>query len=109
MEAQQPRGKEVPFSVDNGLKCRCYECGVQEGKSCPTDKMTALGGMAGMQAMQEMPSPEEVPLVYCSQGVASCDDLDYSRTCICPSCSVWQENSLQQLKYCRDGDASMRG
>ncbi len=101
--------KHVDFAKDNAMKCRCGECGVQAGKACPTEKMNALGGPAGIQSMQEMPGAAETPLVYCSQGVSGCDDLDFSQTCICPTCAVWQGHGLANYKYCRDGNAEKIG
>jgi hypothetical protein len=97
--------KQVAFTTANIGKCQCTNCGVQSGSSCVTGKMQAMQGAA----TQSTPAPEDVPKVYCSQGTASCGDLDFSQNCICPTCSVWKENDLSNYKYCQHGSAAVQG
>ena len=53
--------------------------------------------------------PEDVPLLYCASGIATCKDIDTSQMCICGDCPLWEEYNLPSLKpmgyYCRDGAA----
>lgn len=95
----------VEFTKDNVMKCICGKCPVQAESACIADKSGKL--MAGMESgMDEMPAPADVPGLYCSTGVASCDDLDFSQDCICPGCPVHVENGLTQWKYCERGSAA---
>ncbi len=100
----QTQTKHVSFTQSNVDKCRCTSCPVQKDSSCVTQKVEAIRarGMTGL-------SDEDIPNVYCSQGTASCDDLDFSQSCACPTCAVWQENGLGNYKYCQNGDAEKMG
>ena len=52
---------------------------------------------------------EGIPGLYCSTGVATCKDLDFSQVCICGGCPVFGKYDLggsQPMSYyCRDGAA----
>jgi hypothetical protein len=100
---QQTQNKQVQFTLDNIDKCQCLNCPVQHDSSCAMDKAKA------MQPGQMPQSQSDVPKVYCSQGTAACDDLDFSQRCICPTCAVWAENGLDNYKYCQNGPASQIG
>ena len=54
-----------------------------------------------------MPKAEDLPGPYCSNGVAFCKDLDFTKTCICSSCQVFKDFSLGKGKptsyYCKNG------
>ncbi len=56
-----------------------------------------------------MPKIEDMPGPYCANGIASCKDLDFSKTCICPRCQVFKDFNLMKAKptsyYCKDGKA----
>jgi hypothetical protein len=95
--------KTVEFTMANVDKCQCTNCPVEANSSCASGKMQA------MQGAQGMPAPRDVPKVYCSQGTASCGDLDFSQRCVCPTCQVWQENGLSNYKYCQNGSAAQQG
>lgn len=103
---EQTQTKHVDFTADNIAKCQCTNCPVQRGSACAADKKRALQGMQGAQLTA---SPKDVPNVYCSQGTASCGDLDFSQGCVCPTCQVWQANGLANYKYCRNGSAETNG
>jgi len=55
------------------------------------------------------PKTEDMPGPYCANGVATCTDLDFSKTCLCSGCQVFKEYNLVNGKptiyYCRDGKA----
>lgn len=101
--------KRVQFTRDNIDKCQCVNCPVQSGSACVGDKMRKMRPPEGPGAMGAMPSPQDVPGVYCSTGEAACRDLDHDKNCICPTCMVWREDGLENYKYCRDGDATRIG
>lgn len=97
---QQTQAKLVEFTQDNVTKCQCLNCPVQAESVCAVDEQRAMG---------TTPTPEETPKVYCSSGSATCDDLDFSKQCSCPTCSVWSENGLGNYKYCQNGSAAVQG
>lgn len=98
----------VELTKDNALTCLCSKCPVQAESACVAEKTTSL--MVAMEGeMEDMPSPADVPRVYCSTGVATCDDLDLSQICICGECPVFEENGLGQWKYCQRGSAASIG
>jgi hypothetical protein len=99
---QKTQAKHVEFTQANIDRCQCLSCPVQAKSQCAMDKRAQMQGQTDM-------SPQDVPKVYCSQGEATCGDLDFSKNCICPTCEVWSENDLENYKYCRDGDASRIG
>jgi hypothetical protein len=91
---------KVQFSNENIKRCICPTCPVQRASACVKEKMKKLKGS---------PSTEEMPGMYCSSGLASCDDIDTEQMCICGECPVWEDNDLLDLEplgyYCRDGNA----
>ena len=50
---------------------------------------------------------EDMPGPYCANGIASCKDLDYGKTCSCSNCQVFKDFNLNKGKpmsyFCRDG------
>jgi len=58
----------------------------------------------------QVPDPEDVPGVYCSEGKARCQDLNFDRKCICGSCEVWNEYNLKDADpnnhFCQHGRAT---
>lgn len=103
---------KVPFTMENGKKCICTKCPVQEKSECVKMKKEMM--MKMMENMKEgeemmMPKPEDVPGLYCSAGKASCTDIDTTQMCICMQCPVWSEFKLADGKpmgyFCRDGMA----
>ena len=70
-----------------------------------SDKMTQNTSREQIDSM--MPKPENMPGPYCANGVASCKDLDYGKTCVCNSCQVFKDFNLNKGKplsyFCRDG------
>jgi hypothetical protein len=98
----------IEFSQENVQKCLCPTCPVQGDSDCAKEKLMKLQEMA--QSEEEMmPTPEDVPGVYCSTGKATCTDLDPSKDCQCPNCPLWEEHDLENGKpagyFCRDGKA----
>jgi hypothetical protein len=55
------------------------------------------------------PPAADLPGLYCSSGVATCQDLDFDGICRCMGCVVYAENVLDQSKYCRRGSAAKIG
>ena len=100
----------VPYSKENINRCRCPQCPVQADSRCAQDEIKS-----SKQAMEnlpagEIPNPEDVPGVYCSEGKARCEDLDFGRQCICNSCDVWKEYDLKDADpnnhFCQHGRAT---
>lgn len=100
----QTQTKHVDFTQANVTSCQCTFCPVQSNSGCVGQAREKMRG----QDVMAMPQ-KDVPNVYCSQGTASCGDLDFSQRCICPTCSVWTENGLSNYKYCQNGDAEKLG
>ena len=96
------------FSRDNVLKCLCGECPVQIESSCVADKNTALETAMGA-GLDPMPTPDDVPGLYCATGTAVCTDLNFAELCICAECPVFTENNLGGWKYCENGSAASVG
>jgi hypothetical protein len=95
----------VPFNVENVKKCRCPVCPVQHNSQCTKDKLAKLE-----ETLKELVlAPKYIPGEYCSQGTAACNDIDAKQTCICDTCQVFSEYTLENgepaEKYCRDGKA----
>ena len=63
------------------------------------------------EQMEKMiPKTEDMPGPYCSNGIAACKDLDFSKMCICSGCEVFKEYNLMKAKptiyFCKDGKAT---
>lgn len=118
---RKEKGK-VPLNNDVMMKCICGSCPVQSESACSMPKIKMMmdmragmgregsempeGSMGFMQGEmnQIKPKPEELAGPYCSIGVASCSDLDNSKSCICRQCQVYKDFSLAMGKpvehYC---------
>jgi hypothetical protein len=62
------------------------------------------------QDPSKMPKLEDMPGPYCANGVAACNDFDFSKTCICPGCQVYKDFNLTKAKptnyFCKEGKAT---
>ncbi|MGI5826076.1 MAG: DUF2769 domain-containing protein [Patescibacteria group bacterium] len=96
---------KIDFNLDNIKKCQCLNCPVQAKSKCVEDKTKTLKGILSLVTLKS----EAVPKVYCSQGQATCKDLDFNESCICPTCAVWTENGLKSYHYCQKGNAEEIG
>ena len=96
---------KIEFNIVNIKRCQCAIFPVQAQSQCVVEKMKILKE----QMSESVPEPENVPKIYCSQGIAACKDLDPSKICICPTCAVWTENNLQSQYYCQKGNADING
>ena len=96
----------VPFTQDNVKNCLCPTCPVQQDSQCVKGKM---GNLENAKQSGSSLKPSDIPAVYCSSGKATCQDIDTSRSCICPDCAVFSRYDLNNGKpvmyYCRDGKA----
>ncbi len=104
MTTQKVTTIHVPFTKKNFQKCRCPECPVQTISQCMLERIIKP------ETVKIDPSkPQEIPAVYCSQGQATCTDIDTTKDCICNTCHVFAEYTLPQgqpvMYYCRDGKA----
>ena len=59
--------------------------------------------------MEAKLGPKSIPGLYCSSGVAACEDIDTNQMCICGSCPLWADYDLASGRpmgyFCRDGKA----
>ena len=100
----------VPYNRANVNRCRCPQCPVQDDSQCAQDKFKSSKQLMENLPEGEVPDPEDFPGVYCSEGEATCSDLDPDRKCICGSCEVWKENDLKDANpnnhFCHNGRAT---
>lgn len=100
----------IPFNMDNIPRCLCPTCPVQGESSCAKEKMMKMQEIMQSEEKEKMtPSPEDFAGMYCTNGKASCTDIDTSKYCICEDCSVHKEYDLDNANptflYCKDGKA----
>jgi hypothetical protein len=100
----------VPYARKNINRCKCSQCPVQADSQCAQDKITRSGQAMENLPEGEVPSPEDVPGVYCSEGKARCNDIEFDRQCICYTCDVWKEYDLKDANpnnhFCHHGRAT---
>ena len=106
------RGTEfvVPYVKENINRCRCRQCPDQAKSRCAQSEGQSVKQALKNAPAGEVPDPEKVPGVYCSEGPATCQDLDFDRQCICSSCEVWKEYDLKNANpnnhFCQHGRAT---
>lgn len=100
---------KVPFTTETITKCFCPQCPVQGNSQCIKDKMEKLPEIMKTAGKGKAPKSQDVPGVYCSTGIAACNDLDTKQMCICGGCPIFEEYNLASgtpmFYYCRDGMA----
>jgi hypothetical protein len=100
----------VPYTEDNINRCRCPLCPVQADSPCAQSKIKSLSQKMENAPAGEIPDPEDVPGVYCSEGKSPCQDLNFDRQCICGTCDVWKEYDLKDANpnnhFCQQGRAT---
>lgn len=106
------RGTEfvVPYTEENINRCRCPQCPVQANSRCAQSEVQSASQSLENAPAGEVPDPKNIPGVYCSEGAATCQDLDFDRQCICGSCEVWKEYDLKDANpnnhFCQHGRAT---
>ncbi len=129
MLGEEKEMEKVPVNDDNMMKCICEQCPVQAKSACSRPKIEKMMEMiASMSKPKEgtqssdmsasivggpmseiKPKPEEMPVLFCSIGIAACTDLDINKACICRACQVYKDYSLKQGRpvehYCLNGKA----
>lgn len=98
----------VELNRDNVNKCLCKVCPVQTDSKCSKDKLDIINEKLKKEGnIKDMFKLEELPLVYCSVGKATCTDLADREICKCTQCKVWLENNLANTEpieyFCIDG------
>lgn len=97
----------VPYVGENISRCRCPQCPVQANSQCAQDKIKSSREAMEYMPAGDVPYPEYIPGVYCSEGKSPCKDLNFDRQCICDSCDVWKEYDLKDADpnnhFCRYG------
>jgi hypothetical protein len=99
---------KVELNRDNINKCLCKICPVQIDSICSKDKLDIVNEKLKKEGdIKKLINPEEIPLVYCSNGKATCTDLSSRELCKCTECVVWLENNLANSEpieyFCIDG------
>jgi hypothetical protein len=106
----RPTDFVVPYNEENIIRCRCPECPIQADSQCALDKLRNSRQELENAPEGEVPNPENVPGVYCSEGKASCQDLNFERECICCICDVWKEYDIKDASpnnhFCQYGRAT---
>ena len=101
---------KVPYTVSNIERCMCSKCPVQAASVCAKETLSGLKNEIKSLGEGEAPEPQKVPGVYCSTGAATCVDLNPNQKCICKTCAVWEENSLENaipmMYFCNNGKAT---
>lgn len=96
---------KVPFIAANVGKCMCPKCPLQTKSQCVSGKLSTIKDALKANPLKR----EDIAGVYCSSGIATCRDINTSKSCICGSCAVFSEYKLAGFKpvgyYCRDGNA----
>jgi hypothetical protein len=100
---------KVELNRDNINKCLCSDCPVQIDSKCSKEKLDVLNEKLKQEGdIKDIIKTEELSLVYCSFGKASCTDLSSNELCKCTQCPVWLENNLannEPIEYfCIDGE-----
>ncbi len=99
----------VELNRDNINKCLCKTCPVQTDSKCSKEKIDMIDEKLKEDGdVKDMFKPEDLSLVYCSFGKASCTDLSDRELCKCTECVVWLENGLANKDpveyFCIDGE-----
>ena len=99
---------KVELNRENINKCLCKVCPVQTDSDCSKDKLEIVNEMMEKEGnILDLVEPEEIPLVYCSSGIATCSDLSDRELCKCTQCTVWLKNNLANSEpieyFCIDG------
>lgn len=97
--------KIVPLIEANVIKCMCSKCPVQAKSACVSGKMKSMQSVLKDKPLKK----ENIPGVYCSSGIATCTDIDTTKSCFCGTCAVFSEYKLAGLSnigyYCKKGSA----
>ena len=100
----------VPYTEENINRCKCPLCPVQNDSLCVQNRLQISRQEMENAPEGEAPNPDDVPGVYCSEGRAPCQDLNFDRRCICSSCGVWEEYYLKDSDpnnhFCQQGRAT---
>lgn len=99
---------KVEINRENMNKCLCNDCPVQVDSKCSKEKMEKINQKMSEEGdIKDLIKPEDLPLLYCSIGEATCPDLETMELCKCTQCKVWLENNLANgdpIEYfCVDG------
>jgi len=85
----------VPYTKENINRCRCPQCPVQADSQCAQNEIKSSRQAMENAPAGEVPDPKNVPGVYCSEGKAPCQGLNFDKQCICGTCEVWKEYDLK--------------
>lgn len=106
---ERPTKFLVPYNEENINRCKCPRCPVQADSLCVQNRLQISRQELENAPEEEAPNPEDVPGVYCSEGKASCQDLNFEKQCICGTCDVWKEYDLKDESpnnhFCQQGRA----
>ncbi len=96
---------KVPFTRPNAKSCICWLCPVQRDSACTRENASAMGDAMTARVF----TAEVMPGLYCSSGLAVCQDIDVTKSCICRGCDVHKQFQLSDGQptdhYCERGAA----
>jgi hypothetical protein len=102
----------IEFNVPNIKKCLCPECPVQSSSRCIEGRKRLFLEIAYSSESGMYFERERVPGLYCTTGMAYCQDLNFNKICKCPQCPIWNEYELNKGKsksyYCQKGKAQKK-
>jgi hypothetical protein len=98
---------EVAYVEKNVARCLCYGCPVQKHSDCAQKLYDAVSPT--ILSADPPADRADLPGLYCANGEAFCQDLDFTETCRCMGCEVYAQNGLDGWKYCQRGSAAKTG
>ncbi len=92
----------VDYTVENVDKCQCGSCPVYKSSPCAVAKNGTITWTPGV-----LPPADIIEGIYCASAVgkSDCSDQDGNKACNCPTCAVWEDNSLNSTYFCLKGSA----
>lgn len=102
----------INYDRDSYNRCNCGGCPAQLESKCVQDLESRLAlKKEQIQREGEMPDPDEMPGVYCADpvGKSSCVDIQASKSCLCPACTLAIMEGLENSYYCLKGSAGEVG
>ncbi|MGI5861879.1 MAG: DUF2769 domain-containing protein [Myxococcales bacterium] len=92
----------VDYAMKNIERCQCGKCPVYQSSDCAKAKNATIDWNSG-----ELPPAKVIEGIYCAAAVGKsrCNDLDRSKSCLCPTCPVWEDYDLRGTYFCANGPA----
>lgn len=98
----------ITFDRESFNRCNCGGCPVQRSSECVRKQEERLAEVHDrLERDSIMPDPAVMPGMYCADpvGKSSCEDLDETKSCLCPACALAIMEGLKNNYYCLKGGA----